>query len=544
MDHQKQGNKQQVTQNIQLISNQLRNNQQVNNQLQVNHLNGNQHQAGNQPDEELLSIQYLLENPSLLQAPEALQADKSKEEKLAEPSGNDLPSAYLGPQIWNDMLLSDDLKLEPVDLDELFDANITNEVDSDLGMFMASETSPNSATENDTKSKPIRSLSESQATGQQPNYQQRHLSQQYGPVYEKMSPNSNQKAHSPSDYLAAKQQQKPQQMNRVSQHTGSPADQNMQQNLSRQISNGQEVNQRRLSSTGQMIPQQANQQMMQQQYPVFRSPYQQQQNNPVQRSPQNNFVFDYTTPSPSSDYRRKSTPNSPNGSLNGSMKSSYGNSPNRKRSHDSQASDGSPVSKFKIPSPQYGANGELLTTTIRIPSPTKVNFVVNDADVMISTPRKNSGEEETYFDPSTRAFSQEELKPQPIIRKSRKTFVPPDDKDVKYWNRRRKNNVAAKRSREARRIKENQIALRASYLEQENVSLKTEIQDLRNELERAIHLLRGYERAFPNFASTSFVSNVHLSPQQINGYSPISNVSGNSPPTNEQQGANQGRNEN
>ena len=41
---------------------------------------------------------------------------------------------------------------------------------------------------------------------------------------------------------------------------------------------------------------------------------------------------------------------------------------------------------------------------------------------------QNSGEEETYFDPSTRAFSQEELKPQPIIRKSRKTFVPPDDK--------------------------------------------------------------------------------------------------------------------
>jgi len=545
--HQKQGNKQQVNQNIQLISNQLRNNQQVNNQQQVNHLNANLHQTGHQPEEELLSIQYLLENPSLLQAPETLQADKSKEEKLAEPSGNDLPSAYLGPQIWNDMLLSDDLKLEPVDLDELFDANITSEVDSDLGMFMASETSPSSATDNTTKSKPIRSLSEPQATGQQQqNYQQRHLSQQYGPVYEKMSPNINQQAPSPSDYLAAKQQQqqKPQ-LNRVSQH--SSPDQNMQQNLHRQISNGQEVNQRRLSSTGQIIPQQANQQMMQQQYPVFRSPYQQQQqqqqqNNQVQRSPQNNFLFDYTTPSPSSDYRRKSTPNSPSGSLNGSMKSSYGNSPNRKRSHDSQASDGSPVNKFKVPSPQYGANGEPLTTTIRIPSPTKVNFVVNDADVMISTPRKNSGEEETYFDPSTRAFSQEELKPQPIIRKSRKTFVPPDDKDVKYWNRRRKNNVAAKRSREARRIKENQIALRASYLEQENVSLKTEIQDLRNELERAVHLLRGYERAFPNFASSSFVSNVHLSPQQMNGYSPISNVSGNSPPA--EQGANQGRNEN
>ena len=44
-------------------------------------------------------------------------------------------------------------------------------------------------------------------------------------------------------------------------------------------------------------------------------------------------------------------------------------------------------------------------------------------------------------------------------------------KDDKYWCRRNKNNVAAKRSREARRVKENQITLRASYLERENEKL-------------------------------------------------------------------------
>lgn len=71
------------------------------------------------------------------------------------------------------------------------------------------------------------------------------------------------------------------------------------------------------------------------------------------------------------------------------------------------------------------------------------------------------------FDPRTRAFSDEELKPQPIIKKSRKQFVPEDLKDDKYWARRRKNNLAAKRSRDARRMKENQIALRAGYLEKE-----------------------------------------------------------------------------
>lgn len=46
-------------------------------------------------------------------------------------------------------------------------------------------------------------------------------------------------------------------------------------------------------------------------------------------------------------------------------------------------------------------------------------------------------------------------------------FVPMEMKDDKYWARRRKNNMAAKRSRDARRLKENQIAMRANFLEKE-----------------------------------------------------------------------------
>ena len=42
-------------------------------------------------------------------------------------------------------------------------------------------------------------------------------------------------------------------------------------------------------------------------------------------------------------------------------------------------------------------------------------------------------------------------------------------KDDKYWARRNKNNMAAKRSRDARRTKENQIAMRAAFLEKEVV---------------------------------------------------------------------------
>merc|ERR1719370_435554 len=37
------------------------------------------------------------------------------------------------------------------------------------------------------------------------------------------------------------------------------------------------------------------------------------------------------------------------------------------------------------------------------------------------------------FDPKRRHFSPDELRPQPIIRKRKKTYVMSDDKDDKYW---------------------------------------------------------------------------------------------------------------
>ena len=55
------------------------------------------------------------------------------------------------------------------------------------------------------------------------------------------------------------------------------------------------------------------------------------------------------------------------------------------------------------------------------------------------------------------------------------------EKDSAYWERRRKNNEAAKRSRDARRQKEQQIAIRAQLLEQENIHLKFELSQLRAE---------------------------------------------------------------
>ena len=61
---------------------------------------------------------------------------------------------------------------------------------------------------------------------------------------------------------------------------------------------------------------------------------------------------------------------------------------------------------------------------------------------------------------------------------------PSDSKDHQYWERRRKNNLAAKRSRDARRAKEDEIAIRAAFLEQENVQLKWEVTRLKSETGR------------------------------------------------------------
>ncbi|XP_067311714.1 TEF transcription factor, PAR bZIP family member b isoform X1 [Pseudorasbora parva] len=97
------------------------------------------------------------------------------------------------------------------------------------------------------------------------------------------------------------------------------------------------------------------------------------------------------------------------------------------------------------------------------------------------------------FNPRKHRFSEDELKPQPMIKKAKKVFVPEDAKDDKYWSRRKKNNVAAKRSRDARRLKENQIAVRASFLERENAALRQEVAELRKDCGRCKKIMSQYE---------------------------------------------------
>ncbi|MEQ2191711.1 hypothetical protein XENOCAPTIV_001490, partial [Xenoophorus captivus] len=92
-----------------------------------------------------------------------------------------------------------------------------------------------------------------------------------------------------------------------------------------------------------------------------------------------------------------------------------------------------------------------------------VSYEPDPADLALSSV---PGQE--IFDPRKRKFSAEELKPQPMIKKARKVFIPED-------------------------LKENQIAIRASFLEKENSALRQEVADLRKELGRAKNILVKYE---------------------------------------------------
>lgn len=67
--------------------------------------------------------------------------------------------------------------------------------------------------------------------------------------------------------------------------------------------------------------------------------------------------------------------------------------------------------------------------------------------------------------------------------------VPEEKKDGSYWERRRKNNEAAKRSRDNRRVKEEEIAMRAAFLEQENLKLRAQVAILKNETAKLHYML-------------------------------------------------------
>ncbi|CAL8274929.1 unnamed protein product [Lota lota] len=121
----------------------------------------------------------------------------------------------------------------------------------------------------------------------------------------------------------------------------------------------------------------------------------------------------------------------------------------------------------------------------------EVQFQPDPTDLVLSS--VPGGE---LFNPRKHKFSDEELKPQPMIKKAKKVYVPDEQKDDKYWSRRKKNNVAAKRSRDARRLKENQITVRASFLERENAALRQQVAELRKDCGRCKNSVARYQARY------------------------------------------------
>lgn len=56
--------------------------------------------------------------------------------------------------------------------------------------------------------------------------------------------------------------------------------------------------------------------------------------------------------------------------------------------------------------------------------------------------------------------------------------------------------MAAKRSRDARRLKENQITVRAAFLERENAALRQEVAELRKDCSRYKNVVGRYESKY------------------------------------------------
>ncbi|CAF2488702.1 unnamed protein product [Rotaria sp. Silwood2] len=86
-------------------------------------------------------------------------------------------------------------------------------------------------------------------------------------------------------------------------------------------------------------------------------------------------------------------------------------------------------------------------------------------------------------------YTQNELCPS-LPFKKRARAVPLEQKDSAYYEKRARNNESAKRSRDARRMKEQQTQDRLTYLEHENSRLLMENQTLRYQLTQ-FHTLCG-----------------------------------------------------
>ena len=96
---------------------------------------------------------------------------------------------------------------------------------------------------------------------------------------------------------------------------------------------------------------------------------------------------------------------------------------------------------------------------------------------------------------NSRIKSENVYSPLHVSRKS-KRLMADSEKDEKYWDRRKKNNLATKRSRDRRREQEIEVASRWKELEQENTMLKELLLKLRARAADVENKLSRFESVF------------------------------------------------
>ncbi|XP_041833017.1 uncharacterized protein LOC121634448 [Melanotaenia boesemani] len=124
------------------------------------------------------------------------------------------------------------------------------------------------------------------------------------------------------------------------------------------------------------------------------------------------------------------------------------------------------------------------------------------------------------------------IKPKPNVSCRRKReFISDEKKDASYWEKRRKNNEAAKRSREKRRLNDMVLENRVIALNDENVRLKTELLQLKLRfglISTASYIEKSQQISVSNNAGNGGSSSSSSSQYYSSGYSSGSQVMMNS----------------
>lgn len=121
------------------------------------------------------------------------------------------------------------------------------------------------------------------------------------------------------------------------------------------------------------------------------------------------------------------------------------------------------------------------------------------------TQKFSDGVSESYIQQEKESFSPSD----DTSSLSKRKVIPEDIKDKDYWNRRKRNNLAAKKSREERRKKELEILETTKHLEKENSQLTSILKRLtsRNEwLESRLNDIRSCRRTDKSTGSSSLSS--------------------------------------